>query len=99
MSRLTRRQLIHDAAQAQIAAEEAQQQTAWPEGVIARYITVGAAVVDVTYTVWTCMGCDDTSLGKYTNPWGTPHSTDEIKRQAQAHAETCRALPKQGGAL
>lgn len=73
--------------------------TPWPEGAIARYLTVGGATVDATDTIWTCAGCDDTSRGKYTNPWGTPHPADEIKRQAQSHAETCRAMPKPGGAL
>ncbi|WP_030423265.1 hypothetical protein [Streptomyces sp. NRRL F-5065] len=66
---------------------------AWPEGVIARYRTVGGATVDQidlgTDTYWRyeiqCTGC--------------PHKDDfmeelSARQAAQAHAETCRALPR-----
>ena len=68
-------------------------QTAWPEGVIARYLTVGGATVDVTdrrtedYLRYAadCTGCG--------NRW--THGDERYAREwAQAHAERCRALPQ-----
>jgi O-succinylbenzoate synthase len=83
----------------------------WPEGVIARYLTVGGATVDLTddsardYIVATCTGerCgwqERTGLGGYI--YDTPEQTQarveawlpESQREAQAHAEKCRALPR-----
>ncbi|MFE2486013.1 hypothetical protein ACFXGR_22485 [Streptomyces mirabilis] len=67
----------------------------WPEGVIARYVTVGGAPVNITSDPhWRCTACPGTSVGKYTNPWGIPFALDEIHEQAQEHAEKCRALPR-----
>ncbi|MGW7597255.1 hypothetical protein [Streptomyces antimycoticus] len=76
-------------------------QTDWPEGVIARYLTVGGATVDVrpdhddkATQAW-CDGC-----GRYdTTEWATGSYAREIaeedaRRWAQAHAEKCRAMPK-----
>jgi len=84
--------------------------TAWPEGVIARYLTVAGATVDITY------GSPEGNLAAQCTgqrcPWqnrlnvealytDTPEQemarVDEwlptSQRHAQAHAETCRALP------
>ncbi|MFD1832424.1 hypothetical protein ACFSJS_22650 [Streptomyces desertarenae] len=74
--------------------------TAWPEGVIARYLTVaGAALgrddiaVDVSdkgeETYWrygvTCSGCSMTD---------ETSERDRADHSAQAHAERCRAVPR-----
>ncbi|RDV48189.1 MULTISPECIES: hypothetical protein [unclassified Streptomyces] len=68
---------------------------AWPENVIARYLTVGGATVDLTNDPhWHCLACPGTSRGQYTGPFGDPFTLTEIHKQAQSHAETCRALPK-----
>lgn len=69
----------------------------WPEGVVARYLTVGGATVDIRGSYpkyWRCTACPATSVGQYTNPWGTPFSDTEIHKQAQGHAEKCRAMPR-----
>jgi hypothetical protein len=61
----------------------------WPDGVIARYLTVAGATVDVRgggdHASMTCLGCDEgyASFGE--------HRTREL---AQGHAEKCRALPR-----
>ena len=83
----------------------------WPDGVIARYLTVAGATVDVetlttvsgddTYgTRSTCRGCadwDDRDYDRYRNyrerSSRARASQDEARAWAQAHAETCRALP------
>ncbi|MFF7023024.1 hypothetical protein ACFY97_18725 [Streptomyces klenkii] len=74
---------------------------AWPEGIVARYLTVAGATVDITGgwpKHWRCTACPKTSVGQYTNPFGTPFSDDKIHEQAQQHAESCRALPRPEGA-
>lgn len=68
--------------------------TAWPEGVIARYLTVGGATIDVIdkgdghYPAWryemACRGCPDELSDSHESL---------IRRRAQEHAETCRAMP------
>ncbi|MFI6854513.1 hypothetical protein [Streptomyces sp. NPDC050416] len=88
----------------------------WPEGVIARYLTVAGAslaredlAVDITYSTKsglitnTCAGCGST---EHTNTDGSFADSPEAeqarveqwlpqaKRDAQSHAETCRALPR-----
>lgn len=61
----------------------------WPDGVIARYLTVAQATVDVRgnsdHASMTCLGCDEgyASFGE--------RRTREL---AQGHAEKCRALPR-----
>ncbi|GHH30139.1 hypothetical protein [Streptomyces rubradiris] len=68
-------------------------QVPWPEGTIARYWTVAGATVDLT---------DNGRAGsrRYdTKCTGCPHEDsfkfeDSAHRQAQAHAERCRALPR-----
>lgn len=66
----------------------------WPAGVVARYLTVAGATVDVTgggdRTGYRCTGCPYGSSGPY---W---HES-EAHRHAQSHAEKCRALPRPGG--
>jgi hypothetical protein len=83
------------------------QTAAWPEGVIARYLTVGGATVDVTTpdndvaSYATCDGCGERS-GSSRVPadcmGGAEHArqanTDGARYWAQDHAETCRAIPK-----
>lgn len=68
---------------------------AWPENVIARYLTVGGATVDVTDQ-------GEDSYWRYeTQCTGCPHKDgfltaggSSARRDAQAHAERCRAMPK-----
>jgi hypothetical protein len=93
-------------------------QTAWPEGVIARYLTVGGATVDLTlvqreqggYDVRgiartrdrsraACTGCPASEeFPHWVGVYGDihqPDAADEKAREwAQAHAETCRAMPR-----
>jgi hypothetical protein len=81
----------------------------WAEGVIARYLTVAGATVDITYAshsgliVATCTGCGNVERtntgGLLTDP---PEKEDariekalpESRELAQAHASECRALPR-----
>ncbi|MEU1088926.1 hypothetical protein ABZ401_19185 [Streptomyces sp. NPDC005892] len=94
--------------------------TTWPEGVIARYLTVGGATVDIAQTTritragttstntvgdltltTRCSGCADSDQGVYEGLYldlvepvlANGYSAD-IRDWAQAHAETCRAMPK-----
>ncbi|MBO4271328.1 hypothetical protein [Microbispora triticiradicis] len=86
------------------------QNTAWPEGVIARYVTVGGATVDVTVEVYesgyqveatsTCTGCKDWDHD-YQKRTSLQSSEDARRRAeenarewAQSHAEKCRAMPR-----
>lgn len=73
--------------------------TAWPEGVIARYLTVAGATVDITsapdagsdYNCGLhCRGCG------YRD--GHHNTRDYADSWAQSHAETCRAMPNPNGA-
>lgn len=88
----------------------AQQPAAWPEGVIARYLTVGGATVDLRHDYTgvadsVCSGCTTTHRSNgYT---GLPNPTVEQQDAAaigagrqwsQEHAERCRAMPRPGGA-
>ena len=87
----------------------------WPENVLARYLSVGGATVDITddsrrgYIVATCTGerCgwrERTSIEGYV--YDTPEQTQarieewlpESQQEAQAHAETCRAMPRPNAA-
>lgn len=67
--------------------------TPWPENVIARFLTIGGATVDLlTADKWNptqslCLGCGTS------NRDGGPGAIDP-KRWAQTHAETCRAMSK-----
>ncbi|MYS15030.1 hypothetical protein GTW73_13850 [Streptomyces sp. SID4982] len=70
-----------------------QYRAAWATNVIARYLTVAGATVDITdageETYWrynlACTGCSKTGM-----------DSDEfsIRRDAQSHAERCRAMPR-----
>lgn len=68
-------------------------ETAWPEGVIARYLTVGGATVDLRAVDdfydhrYDCLGCGDM--------WAF-RGESRVRSNAQAHAETCRAMPRPG---
>ncbi|MDQ0941722.1 hypothetical protein [Streptomyces sp. V1I1] len=70
--------------------------TAWPANVLFRFLTIGGATVDIAPQPTTalpdryaavCGGCE----ASYTNPTGMSHN---VKSWAQAHSETCRALPR-----
>ncbi|MFF9271123.1 hypothetical protein EF919_18240 [Streptomyces sp. WAC02707] len=65
-------------------------QAPWPDGVTARYLTVGGATVDLTdddgTTRLLCAGCGHGKNAAYYPP--------AAHRKAQAHAERCRALPR-----
>jgi hypothetical protein len=69
------------------------QPTTWPDGVIARYLTVaGVALADKAITVdvirggfeAVCRGCGD--------EWGNSYAFT-VTNWAQSHAESCRAMP------
>ncbi|MFI8351294.1 hypothetical protein [Streptomyces sp. NPDC085596] len=81
----------------------------WPESVIARYLTVGGATVDITHTshsgyvVATCNGCgndhDIPTNGRLDDtPEEQERRVDQVlpdaRDWAQDHAETCRAMPR-----
>ncbi len=103
-------------------------QQTWPEGVIARYLTVGGATVEMRslrfttrYTPqgrpyvsdksrevdgssWFCLGCGaDGSTDaaatyiRFDHGRYLPNERDDARRDANAHAEKCRAMPKPGG--
>ncbi|MCT2591124.1 hypothetical protein LHJ74_14605 [Streptomyces sp. N2-109] len=65
----------------------------WPEGVVARYLNLGGAPVDVTdlggdlYLRYEmkCRGCPETD---------TTEHEPTAHRWAQRHADTCRAMPR-----
>lgn len=64
--------------------------TAWPEGVIARYETVGGAVVDLTADDESvrlrCSGCGFGNGHAYYPP--------AAHRLAERHAAECRRVPR-----
>ncbi|WP_225811306.1 hypothetical protein [Streptomyces spinosus] len=68
--------------------------TPWPEGTIARYLTVVGAYVDITGEVseadGICHGCETTPVQ---SGYISSH-IDVVRVWAQGHAETCRALPR-----
>jgi hypothetical protein len=63
----------------------------WPEGVTHRYANLVGATIDITgsgpRTFARCTGC---IFGRS----ATPSSEQYAHEDAQAHAETCRALPR-----
>lgn len=79
--------------------------TAWPEGVIARYLTVGGATVDLRpgsdSCESVCGGCDAREFSRgftYINR-AAPGTLRELavrdaKEWSQEHASECRAMPK-----
>lgn len=79
--------------------------TTWPEGVIARYLTVaGQALNDRSITVDVtndgradarCAGCPETFVED--SPY-ISGSLNYAHHWAQDHAEKCRGLPKPDGA-
>lgn len=64
----------------------------WPEGVLFRYQTLVKATVDLRQAATT----PATLHGEYTGCASTigQGGNFRIKQAAQAHAETCRALPR-----
>lgn len=87
-----------------------QQPAAWPEGVIARYLTVGGAGVDIRHDYTgeadsVCSGCGETNRHSgwtgLLNPTAEQQdhaAITEARRWSQSHAERCRAMPKPGTA-
>lgn len=100
----------------------ANQTAAWPEGVIARYLTVaGEALQDPSIAVdvaeensddpvkegfrATCRGCGEGDLYTYNRTvemLGRQYVSNAdgerlARKSAQAHAETCRSLPRPVG--
>ena len=81
-------------------------QTAWPEGVIARYLSVGGATVDVRNVAVSagtaaCSGCQESEFfwRVTADCMGGPEHAREMNAEdarhwAQDHAETCRAMPR-----
>ncbi|MET8694733.1 hypothetical protein ABZV65_19570 [Streptomyces bauhiniae] len=83
--------------------------TQWPDDVLARYLTVGGAHVDITHTsrsglvTSTCHGCKNTddvfTDGSLDDP---PEQEDahvdrvlpDARDWAQAHADFCRTMPR-----
>lgn len=88
--------------------------TEWPPGVIARYLTVGGATVDITedelspLCFSTCTGCGDYELcpDPYTGTSLVYNNEENVRERSlgvarthsQAHAETCRAMATPCGA-
>ncbi|MFC8423969.1 hypothetical protein ACFUN7_24340 [Streptomyces sp. NPDC057236] len=75
----------------------------WPDGVIARYLTVGGATVDLTEKpdeiTGVCWGCLSETNRFHFDPMCEGRRMESyVTRQAdawaQAHAEKCRALPR-----
>lgn len=83
----------------------------WPAAVIARYLTVGQAHVDITYVEFgdvhaTCRGCEWTERKTSYVLHGEPpeeeadHVAEDVKilrRPAQQHAAECRAVEAPSG--
>lgn len=82
-------------------------ETTWPEGVVARYLTVGGATVEVKNPhaevtgVATCGGCHDNEtfeIVPYNCAGGGVHAAKSNAEYAcgwaQAHAAICRAMPR-----
>lgn len=76
--------------------------TSWPNDVIARYLTVGGATVDLTdgpdQITGTCNGCPtDPRRFSYDPMCEGRRMEDYVTREAahwaQGHAERCRAMP------
>lgn len=91
------------------AAHHLAHQAAWEQDAVARYITVAGATVDITYTshsgllLATCTGCHhvdrtDTGAMAYDPPEKEQARIERhmptSRKQAQAHASVCRALPR-----
>ncbi|OKI14220.1 hypothetical protein [Streptomyces sp. CB03911] len=81
--------------------------TTWPADIIARYLTVANAHVDInpiehsTSHSATCHGCKAKQLltgagldGYYTAEYITKKTEQDARHWAQTHASTCRAIPK-----
>ncbi|HET6359174.1 hypothetical protein [Streptomyces sp.] len=69
---------------------------AWPASVLFRFLTIGGATVDISPTDGPgchrahCNGCAATSQTRR----GSDGLANSVKPWAQAHAETCRAMPR-----
>ncbi|MGW3321113.1 hypothetical protein [Streptomyces virginiae] len=69
---------------------------AWPEGVIARYLTKAAEIVGEDITIDVVQ--DDDRMHAICRGCGLTHADESnyqavyVHRKAQAHAETCRGM-------
>ncbi|MCX4750937.1 hypothetical protein OG455_41385 [Kitasatospora sp. NBC_01287] len=78
--------------------------TTWPDGVIARYLTVGGATVDIEdidpdrVTAWCFSPCGSTRTFLGPHLYEQDQPIRDAKAWSQAHAETCRARPRPNGA-
>ncbi|MFJ4531093.1 hypothetical protein [Streptomyces nigrescens] len=79
-------------------------QNTWPEGVIARYLTVAGValadpelVVEVTeFPAARCKGCgEDDASDRFVASY---NSERRARAWAQTHAEKCRAMPRPAAA-
>lgn len=68
-----------------------------PEGLIARYKTVGESVVDIrphsTLADHILAGCHGCRLANYSATGNTEHDIERMRDWAQQHASECRAVP------
>lgn len=103
-----------DAWAVKLTAAERAAMTGWPEGVLARYLSVGGATVDITneepgneepYAEANCLGCSWRSVTCWDDLSGflslsaaARSALEAAGAAAQDHASTCRAMPKPGGA-
>lgn len=80
-------------------------QALWPENVVARYLTVGGATVDLVEKsdeiTGSCNGCPNESHSFHFDPCCTGDRmeqfvTSQATGWAQTHAGKCRAMPKPG---
>lgn len=77
-------------------------ETTWPEGLIARYLTVGGATVDLTARPDVdadamqaeCHGCE--VIVEHNGWYNRDRNTSDARTWAQVHAEKCRAIPRPG---
>ena len=85
------------------ASARTTESTAWPKGVVARYLTVAGATVDLTEKpdeiLCVCHGCPDEQRHFSFDPMCeglrmVSFATSEATSWAQSHAEKCRALPR-----
>lgn len=66
--------------------------TPWPEGVLFRFLTIVGATVDLRQAAHDSAALQGECTGCGNNI--SPDLRYHAKQAAQAHAETCRALPR-----
>ncbi|MFE9382352.1 hypothetical protein ACFYMO_03810 [Streptomyces sp. NPDC007025] len=74
--------------------------SAWPAGLVARYLTVGGAAVDlfgpdpVNNFGGPCGGCGQQVSNRRSDPDSPQAGLADARGEAQAHAKQCRAVPQ-----